>query len=165
MRAAPDGAVLIETIISALKVRARFLGDEAANRADPIKQGTLTFPKEKRVRNKSHLRFVSSKPCLVCGRQPSHAHHVRYAQERGLGMKVSDEYTVPLCSVHHDELHRVGNEKAWWANHGIDPLKVAQELWAFTLRGEQFEASDSDRISSELPLDNARASSGHANPK
>jgi hypothetical protein len=155
MRAAPNGAELTETIISALKARARFLSDAAANRADPIKQDTLTIPKERRVCNKLHLRFVSSKPCLVCGRQPSRAHHVRYAQERGLGMKVSDEYTVPLCSVHHDELQRVGNEKIWWANHGIDPLKVADELWAFTLRGEQIEASGS-----ALRFDNTSASSG-----
>jgi hypothetical protein len=75
-------------------------------------------------------------------------------------MKVSDEYTVPLCSVHHDELHRVGNEKTWWANHGIDPLKVADELWAFTLRGEQIEASGS-----ALPFDNTSASSGRASPE
>jgi hypothetical protein len=142
----------METIISAFKARAKFFADAAANRGNPIKQGTLTIPKEKRLRNKLHLRFVSSKPCLVCGRQPSHAHHVRYAQERGLGMKVSDEYTVPLCSVHHDELHRVGNEKIWWANHGIDPLKVADELWAFTLKGEQIEASGPDRISNNLDL-------------
>jgi hypothetical protein len=78
-------------------------------------------------------------------------------------MKVSDEYTVPLCSVHHDELHRVGNEKTWWANHGIEPLKVADELWAFTLRGEQIEAGDSDKMSRDLPL--TGASSGHANPE
>jgi len=62
-------------------------------------------------------------------------------------------------------LSDVGNEKTWWANHGIDPLKVADELWAFTLRGEQIEASDSDKISSDLPLDNTGASSGHVTPK
>jgi hypothetical protein len=80
-------------------------------------------------------------------------------------MKVSDEYTVPLCSVHHDELHRVGSEKTSWANHGIDPLKVADELWAFILRGEQIEASDSDKISGGFSLDNTRSSSGHATPE
>jgi hypothetical protein len=58
MRAAPNGAVLMETIISVLKARAKFLGDAMAKRGDPIKQGTLTIPKEKRVRNKLHLRFV-----------------------------------------------------------------------------------------------------------
>jgi hypothetical protein len=166
---APDGATLIEAIISALEVRSRFLSSTAASnstdRADPIKQGILTFPKERRVRNKLHLRFVASKPCLVCGRQPSHAHHVRYAQARGLGIKVSDEYAVPLCSVHHDELHRVGNEKAWWSNHGIDPLKVAAEYWAFTLRGEQIEDCNSDRGGSQPLPNEAGIPDGHPSPK
>jgi hypothetical protein len=155
--------MLIEAIISALEGRSRFLSATAASNAtdsaDPIKQDILTFPKERRVRNKLHLRFVASKPCLVCGREPSHAHHVRYAQARGLGIKVSDEYAVPLCSVHHDELHRVGNEKIWWSNHGIDPLKVAAELWTFTLRGERMEASSSDNASAERPLNDTDAQS------
>jgi hypothetical protein len=40
------------------------------------------------------LQVVTSQPCLVCGRTPSEAHHVRFAQPRALGRKVSDEYTV-----------------------------------------------------------------------
>jgi hypothetical protein len=97
---------------------------------DEKRAGPLAFPKEKRLRNKEHLKFVAQLACLVCGRMPSHAHHVRYAQARALGLKVSDEFTVPLCSVHHDEIHRTGDEKSWWARHEIDPLKAAAELWA-----------------------------------
>ena len=41
-------------------------------------------PEPKRIRSKEHLRFVASQPCVICGRTPSHAHHVRYAQPRGL---------------------------------------------------------------------------------
>jgi hypothetical protein len=47
-----------------------------------------------------------------------------------LGRKVSDEFTVPLCRSHHRELHRNGNERAWWANVQIATLPVAEELWA-----------------------------------
>lgn len=46
------------------------------------------------------------------------------------GRKVSDEFTVPLCRSHHQALHRLGNEKAWWADMQISPLPVASELWA-----------------------------------
>jgi hypothetical protein len=46
-----------------------------------------------------------------------------------MGRKVSDEFTVPLCSTHHRELHGSGNEKAWWAERGIDPEPFAQALW------------------------------------
>jgi hypothetical protein len=66
---------------------------------------------------------------MVCGRQPCDPHHLRFAQARGLGQKVSDEFTVPLCRAHHRELHRAGKEVNWWTSLGIDPLTSAQSLW------------------------------------
>src|SRR6267378_2410457 len=57
------------------------------------------------------------------------AHHLKFAQPRSLGRKVSDEFTVPLCRDHHQQLHRHGDEIAWWANLQIAPLKMAEELW------------------------------------
>ena len=75
---------------------------------------------------------MGRQPCLICGRAPSHAHHIRYAQSKGLGIKVSDEFTVPLCAIHHTENHTTGDERTWWAKHGIDPLPVAQHLWCET---------------------------------
>ncbi|WP_338824246.1 ERF family protein [Bradyrhizobium septentrionale] len=90
----------------------------------------LAFPKESpRKRSKAHLLFIRGQPCLVCKQTPTDAHHLRFAQPRTLGRKVSDEYTVPLCRMHHQDLHRHGNEKAWWANLQITPLPVAQGLW------------------------------------
>jgi hypothetical protein len=91
----------------------------------------VSFPIQKsiRKRNKAHLAFVASQPCLVCQRAPCDAHHLKFAQPRSLGRKVSDEFTVPLCREHHQELHRHGNELAWWANLQITPLPVASELW------------------------------------
>jgi len=94
-----------------------------------IDKSVLTIAEPKRIRSKAHLRFVARQPCLICGRAPSHAHHVRYAQSRGLGLKVSDEFTVPLCAIHHSENHATGNERQWWEQHNIDPLKVASALW------------------------------------
>src|ERR1700676_2219123 len=89
--------------------------------------------KSMRRRNKAHLAFVAAQPCLVCQRSPCDAHHLKFAQPRSLGRKVSDEFTVPLCRDHHHELHRHGNEMAWWANLQIAPIEVATELWAATL--------------------------------
>jgi recombination DNA repair RAD52 pathway protein len=94
-----------------------------------VDKSALKFGEPKRIRSKEHLRFVAQQPCLICGRKPSQAHHVRFAQQRGLGLKVSDEFTVPLCATHHSENHRTGDERRWWQEHKIDPHKVARDLW------------------------------------
>jgi hypothetical protein len=85
-----------------------------------------------RLRDKDHLRFVLRQPCLVCGRVPSDPHHLTFTQPRGLGYRVSDEFTVPICRIHHRELHRSGDEAAWWQKLNIDPLPVALRLWQHT---------------------------------
>jgi hypothetical protein len=90
-----------------------------------------------RLRDKNHRKFVTRQPCLVCGRVPSDSHHLTFAQPRALGHRVSDEFTVPVCRIHHRELHRSGNEAAWWQKLNIDPLPVALRLWQHTrLNGE-----------------------------
>ena len=83
-----------------------------------------------RERDRDHLRFVAAQPCLVCGRAPSDPHHIKFAEQRTVGRKVSDRFTVPICRLHHRELHRRGNERAWWDGQGIDPLIVAATLWS-----------------------------------
>ncbi|MGY3238684.1 hypothetical protein ACVMAJ_005574 [Bradyrhizobium sp. USDA 4448] len=94
-------------------------------------EARLAHPKEPpRKRSKAHLLFVREQRCLVCQRTPCDPHHLKFAQPKTLGRKVSDEFTVPLCRAHHHELHRQGNERAWWANLQISPLPIAQELWA-----------------------------------
>jgi hypothetical protein len=82
-----------------------------------------------RLRDKDHRKFVLRQPCLVCGRVPSDPHHLTFTQPRALGGRVSDEFTVPVCRVHHRELHRSGDEAVWWKSLNIDPLPVALKLW------------------------------------
>jgi hypothetical protein len=97
-----------------------------------IDKSQLAIAEPKRLRDKAHLKFVASQPCLVCGRQPSDPHHLRFAQPRELGMKVSDEFTVPLCRGHHRQLHQAGNEEAWWQGLKIDAIAIAKGLWEQT---------------------------------
>jgi hypothetical protein len=92
----------------------------------------LTTRKPVRERDRNHLRFVASQPCLVCGRAPSDAHHLKFTEQRAIGRKVSDKFTVPVCRLHHRELHRLGDERAWWDKQGIDPLSFAVALWERT---------------------------------
>ncbi|MEP0315528.1 Rad52/Rad22 family DNA repair protein [Hyphomonas sp.] len=94
-----------------------------------IEKAALTFPEPHRIRDKDHLRFVASQPCLLCSTTPSDAHHVRFAQPRAMSRKVGDDFTVPLCRKHHRDLHHCGNEAAFWHDMGIDPLQMAKELW------------------------------------
>jgi len=94
-----------------------------------IDKSKLAIAEPKRLRDKAHLKFVASQPCLICGRQPSDPHHLRFAQPRAIGLKVSDEFTVPLCRGHHREVHRVGSEVVWWQDRRIDPLEIAKILW------------------------------------
>lgn len=108
---------------------ARISGGPVIKGAGRVDKSALPMGAPRRVRDKVHLRHVAAHPCLVCGRQPSHAHHLTFTQPRGLGQKVSDEFVVPLCAIHHRELHNVGVEEAWWAGHGIDPVPIAERLW------------------------------------
>jgi hypothetical protein len=95
-----------------------------------------------RLRDKEHRRFVLRQPCLVCGRVPSDPHHLTFTQPRALGYSVSDEFTVPVCRIHHRELHRSGDEAAWWQKLNIDPLPVALRLWQQTrLNGDEHAPS------------------------
>jgi DNA recombination protein Rad52 len=140
----PRGAIA-QNLVAYMKSRAIALAkqgnrrptcDSGNNPRPKVDKNLLTIAESKRFRSKEHLRFVAGQPCLICGRTPAHAHHVRYAQPRGLALKVSDEFTVPLCAIHHRENHAIGDERRWWLERKIDPLTVAAELWNKSLQRE-----------------------------
>ena len=97
-----------------------------------INKSVLAIAAPRRYRNREHLRYVAQQACLVCGRKQSDPHHLRYLQPRALGRKASDEFAVPLCRSHHRAVHRASDEQAWWKAVGIDPVKVARQLWRQT---------------------------------
>jgi hypothetical protein len=101
-----------------------------------IDKSVLTISEPRRHRDKAHLKFVASQPCLICGRNPADAHHLRFAQPRAMGLKVSDEFTVPLCRTHHRDNHSSGDEVAWWERRAIDPVATSRMLWVSTRRIE-----------------------------
>ena len=136
---AADARILESTYVEKLAAVAQALPDTLdsakpdASVEDTPRDATanLAFPKEPvRKRSKAHLLFVREQLCLVCQQSPCDAHHLKFAQPKALSRKVSDEYTVPLCRAHHQELHGQSNERAWWANLKIEPLQVAHDLWS-----------------------------------
>ena len=105
---------------------------EKRPRSKVIDKSVLALPEPRRVRDRDHVKSVAKHPCLICGRRPSDAHHLRFAQHPALGRKVSDEFTVPLCRGHHREVHRCGDETDWWRSAGVDPTVNARALWLQT---------------------------------
>jgi hypothetical protein len=137
--------------------------DQSAQDSSSEQQVTF-ISKPVRERDRNHLRFVASQPCLLCGRTPSDAHHVKFAEQRAMGRKVSDGFTVPVCRLHHRELHKRGDEHAWWNAQGIDPLVVAANLWTITRK----TAPDADTLSRDQPFgkrNGTRFGSRHPQPK
>ena len=102
------------------------------SRSATIDKTVLALPAPRRIRDRDHVKSVAKQPCLICGRRPADAHHLRFVQSPALGRKVSDEFTVPLCRGHHREVHRCGDEAAWWNKAGIDPTETARTLWLNT---------------------------------
>ncbi len=105
---------------------------KSATSSPSVDKSILMHPELRRIRDRDHVRFVAQQACLVCGRQPCDAYHLRFAQNRALARKVSDEFAVPLCRGHHRELHRHGDEAAWWRKLGLDPTTTARALWLQT---------------------------------
>jgi hypothetical protein len=114
-------------------------GNGHLDQPDGINKGGLVLATPRRYRNREHLRYVAQQPCLICGRKQSDPHHLRYLQPRALGRKASDEFAVPLCRSHHRAVHRASDEQAWWKAAGIDPVKIARQLWRQTRLGDRQE--------------------------
>jgi hypothetical protein len=110
-----------------------------------------------RRRDKDHRKFILRQACLVCGRVPSDPHHLTFTQPRALGRRVSDEFTVPVCRLHHRELHRSGDEAAWWKRLNIDPIPVALKLWQQT-RGNGEASCPSEAVAHAKAMDPPEAS-------
>ncbi|WP_272656444.1 MULTISPECIES: DUF968 domain-containing protein [unclassified Providencia] len=73
-------------------------------------------PKFKRWTSDEYLKWVKSQPCCVCGATADDAHHLIGYGQGGTGTKAHDLFTIPLCRIHHSELHKDPN--GWEREHG-----------------------------------------------
>ena len=77
------------------------------------------------MRDRKRLAAIRKLPCVVCGRSPvDAAHSNQSAHNKGLGIKASDEFTIPLCRNHHveyDQLQKMNrSESVEWFNKMLE---------------------------------------------
>ncbi|WP_336043663.1 putative HNHc nuclease [Acinetobacter junii] len=77
------------------------------------------------MRDAKRLAAIRKLPCVVCGRSPvDAAHSNQSAHNKGLGIKASDEFTIPLCRQHHieyDQLQKMNrSESVEWFNKMLE---------------------------------------------
>ena len=60
----------------------------------------------------------------------SEAAHISKGNDRGVGIKTSDIYTLPLCAQHHREQHSKGEVTFWNGNHEL-ASELAEKLQLF----------------------------------
>lgn len=100
----------------------------------------MMFGKKIKIRDKGHLKFVASLPCIVTGFEYGvQAHHLLRTPEKGMGTKSGDNYAVPLNFQIHDAMHLHGDETKFFQSMGIDDMiEVAFKLYEYTR--DEFEA-------------------------
>ena len=82
-----------------------------------------------------HLTNIRKLSSSVSGRRPCQAHHLRIKAERGVALRATDRWAVPLTEGEHtrdaDCVHSVGSrkEEAWFAARGVDCYSLANALW------------------------------------
>ncbi|HAI38159.1 MAG TPA: hypothetical protein DCM40_08560 [Maribacter sp.] len=80
---------------------------------------------KKNYKNRNYLEFVSRMRCIILHKScngATNAHHLLkpYDGARGMGMRATDNNTIPLCYYHHSQLHNVhGNEDKFWKQYGL----------------------------------------------
>jgi hypothetical protein len=89
------------------------------------------------------MAVVRSHGCCICKNPVADAHHLRtVGHKRAAALKNGDDFTIPLCRKHHEELHISGSEKLFLDLHGIDPVSILRQIKGDT--GVQVEDEDKD---------------------
>ena len=85
------------------------------------------IPKPFTWKSKKYLDYIRNQPCVICGHK-SEAHHVRKSSNSGTAKKPGDYWCIPICTLHHSELHHFGFN-TFLKNHNID---LYEELFRLT---------------------------------
>lgn len=85
------------------------------------------------MRDLKRLAAIRKLPCVVCGRSPvDAAHSNQSAHNKGLGIKASDEFTIPLCRQHHieyDQFQKMNrSESVEWFDKMLEKTELMLNL-------------------------------------
>jgi len=96
----------IEPEVAATQIIEETAKQILALRIDPESpESFMLRPKRKRWENETYTRWVKSQACACCGKQADDPHHIIGHGQGGMGTKAHDLFVIPLCRMHHDELH------------------------------------------------------------
>src|SRR5215469_4333936 len=120
--------------------------EDAANWAQRVlvTKNTLITPDAERV-EQAFLARLANIVTKASADQPM-------PQEAGSRLRPADrdKFTVPLCRGHHREVHRCGDEAAWWKKSAIDPTVYARALWLES--HPLYSGDDQSRMEPEKPI-------------
>lgn len=92
-------------------------------------ESPLTFmkrPKRIRWENGNYLAWVKTQPCACCGQQADDPHHLIGWGQGGMATKAHDIFVIPLCRIHHTELHN--NPTEFERKYGAQPVLIINLL-------------------------------------
>ncbi len=92
----------------------------------------MMFSKFKRIRNKAHLAFVRTLPCVKCFLEDQiEAHHLTLGVNNAMARKAGDDCCLSLCRKHHFFLHAHG-EFSFWSGLPERALELAKKIFDIT---------------------------------
>lgn len=84
--------------------------------------------KSSRVQNVEILAEVRKRPCQVCNRRGVDAHHIK---TKGSGGPDSEWNLLPLCRIHHSEVHQSGLDRFTQKYPQVKMMMIAMG-WMFS---------------------------------
>lgn len=76
-----------------------------------------------------YVEYIRSQPCVICAKPGAYPHHIkRIGMGRDRKKRLKEHFSaIPLCNLHHSELHDKGDDKFFYV-YGIELWQKAHEL-------------------------------------